>query len=372
MSRRNPRSARRAEFARRTAPGASPGQIVVDPNSPQPQVSVIAYGPTELVEETNPTIGRIEALRKKHPVVWIHVAGLGDEKTLRALGEHFRLHPLALEDVVHVHQRPKLEPYHEQLFIVARMVTLAEVIRSEQLSLFLGEGYVLTFIEDPGDVFDPVRQRIRTASGKIRSRPAPYLSYALLDAVIDAHFPVLEELGERLEVLEDLIVVQPDPSTIAKIHDIKREMRVMRREMWPLREVCSRLSREQLDDIDDETRLFFRDCYDHTVQIIDLIETYRELGADLTDLFLSSQSNRLNEIMKVLTFIATLFMPLSFIVGIYGMNFNTELPGNMPELNMPYGYVGVWVVMIVTTFSMLWFFRRRGWIGQTRRTEKIM
>jgi magnesium transporter len=216
-------------------------------------------------------------------------------------------------------------------------------------------------------VFDLVRQRIRTASGRMRSRSSAYLAYALLDAVIDAHFPVLEELGERLEVLEDMIVLQPDPTTIAKIHDIKREMRVMRREMWPLREVCGRLSREHLDGIDDDVRLFYRDCYDHTVQIIDLIETYRELGADLTDLFLSSQSNRLNEIMKVLTFIATLFMPLSFIVGIYGMNFNTELPGNMPELNTPYAYVVVWVVMIVATLSMLWFFHREGWIGRRSR-----
>ncbi len=366
MSRRLSRAARR-EFKRRTPPGASPGMIVVDPAAPAPEVSVMAYGQNKLVEETNPSLARIAELRKAHPVVWIHVAGLGDAKLIRELGDYFHLHPLALEDVVHVHQRPKLEPYAEQLFIVARMVTLSDVIRSEQMSLFLGEGYVLTFVEDPGDVFDPVRQRIRSASGKIHARPAAYLSYALLDAVIDAHFPVLEELGERLEVLEDMIVLQPEPTTIAKIHDIKREMRVMRREMWPLREVCGRLSREHLDGIDDDVRLFFRDCYDHTVQIIDLIETYRELGADLTDLFLSSQSNRLNEIMKVLTFIATLFMPLSFIVGIYGMNFNTELPGNMPELNIPYAYVGVWVVMIVVTLGMLWFFYRQGWIGRKAR-----
>ncbi len=357
-------------FRRRSAPGAPPGQLVAIPDAPQPTIQVFAYDQARLVEKTLTDVDQLDTLDGSFQVTWIHVDGIGHSETIRALGTRFGLHPLAMEDVVHPHQRPKLEPYDKLLFIVARMVTLREHVESEQFSMFVGSNFVLTFIEDPGDVLDPVRNRLRARTGHIRNAPAGYLAYALLDAVIDAHFPVLEELGERLEGLEDEIILRPDPTMIPRVHALKRDLRALRREMWPLREVCSLLSREHWEQIDNETRVYLRDCYDHTVQILDLVETYRELGADMTDLYLSSQGHRMNEIMKVLTIIATLFMPLSFMVGVYGMNFDTSVPGNMPELHWPYAYVGLWIGMMIVTLGMLGYFFRKGWIGQRFRRDK--
>jgi len=358
MSRRHGRRAK-PQFHRLTSPGAAPGEVTVDPMARPPEIDVIAYSATDIVREHKVSVARIAELRKQFPVVWINVVGLGDANVIRQLGKMFNIHPLALEDVVHVHQRPKLEPYQEQLFIVTRMLTFADDVSSEQLSLFLGEGYVLTFIEDPGDVFELVRIRLRASSGHIRSSSAGYLAYALLDAVIDAHFPVLEKLGDRLEALEDRLVYKPDRSIVGQIHDIKRHLRLLRREMWPLREVCSQLNRDRFPWIGDEVRLYLRDCYDHTVQIIDLVETYRELGADLNDLYLSSQSNYMNEIMKVLTIITTIFMPLSFIAGLYGMN----MP--IPENHYAITYPIVLGVMVLLAVGMFWFFWRKGWLAKS-------
>ena len=365
-----PRNSRRRQarkdFERRTPVGSSPGQVVADPCAAPTEVHIIAYGP-ERIEEYHTLDGLdLAKLREQFPVVWIQVAGLRDAGLIKRLGEHFQLHPLAMEDVVNVHQRPKLELYPQQIFVIGRMVTISKLIRCEQVAFFLGDGYLLTFIEDPGDLFDPVRQRVRTSSGRIRRSSPAYLLYALLDSVVDAHFPVLEELGDRLEALEDGIVLNPDTAVIGQIHDIKHEIRALRREIWPTREVCSQLTREKLPWIDDDVRIYLRDCYDHTVQILDLIETYRELGADMTDLYLSSQSHRMNEIMKVLTIIATIFMPLSFVVGVYGMNFSTDQPGNMPELSMPYAYPVLWVVMLVIAAGMMWYFYRKGWVGRSK------
>lgn len=364
------RHRRSKPFRRRSAPGAPPGQVVAISGATRPIIHVLAYDHARLVEKTFTDVAQLDTLEGPLAVTWIHVVGIDHGETIRALGARYGLHPLAMEDVVHPHQRPKLEPYDRLLFIVARMVMLEEQLESEQVSLFVGSEFVLTFIEDPGDVFDPVRNRLRTHSGQIREASAGYLAYALLDALIDAHFPVLEALGERLEALEDEIVLRPEPAMIPRMHALKRDLRALRREMWPLREVCSLLSREHWEQIDAETRVYLRDCYDHTVQILDLVETYRELGADLTDLYLSSQGHRMNEIMKVLTIIATLFMPLSFIVGVYGMNFDSSLPGNMPELHWPYAYVGVWIVILIVTLGMLGYFFRKGWIGQRFRRDK--
>ncbi len=243
------------------------------------------------------------------------------------------------------------------------MIELNEHMETEQVSVFLGPKWVVTFLEDPGDAFDPVRRRLRENRGCIRASGAGYLAYALLDAVVDAYFPVVEKYGEKLDELEDEVVDRPDQGTIARAHAVKRDLRQLRRAIWPLREALNVLTRDTSGLVDDGTRVFLRDCYDHTVQIIDLVETYRELDADLTDLYLSSLSNRLNEVMKVLTVIATIFCRMTFIAGVYGMNFDTQVsPWNMPELHWPLGYLFSWGLMAASAVGMLGFFGWMGWI----------
>lgn len=357
-------SARRPHFSRRTDPGASPGSLAVDPTARSPVMQVMAFDQQQLIEQQVSSPAEIVPFLTQWPVTWVNVDGLGDARILAELGEIFHLHPLALEDVVNVHQRAKVEEYHQHLFIVARMVELNRRLETEQLSLFLGRNFVLTFLQDPGDSFDPVRKRIRDGRGRIRVSGCGYLAYALLDAVVDAYFPVIEAYGDRLDELEDEVVLRPGQRSIARIHAAKRDLRVLRRAIWPLREEVNRLSRDASEFIDAETRVYLRDCYDHTVQIIDLVETYRELGSDLTDLYLSSLSNRMNEVMKVLTVIATIFMPLGFIAGVYGMNFDGKAsPWNMPELSWPWGYPFALGIMALVALTMLAFFRRQGWLG---------
>ena len=280
------------------------------------------------------------------------------------MGGLFHLHPLALEDAVNVHQRSKVDRYGDQLFITARVPADTVGFRTEQVSLFVGKNFVITFLEDPGDCFEPVRRRLRDDEGLIRRRGADYLAYALLDASIDAYFPLLETFGDRLEELEDEVIATPSRTTVGRIHDAKHDLRMLRRAIWPMREAMSQLSRDDTPVIAVETRVYFRDLYDHAVQIIDIVETYRELGSDLNDLYLSALSNRMNEIMRVLTVIATIFMPLSFVAGLYGMNFDTQAsPWNMPELHWRYGYPLALATMAAVAFGMLLFFRRRGWLG---------
>lgn len=363
-----PRSKRR--FHRRTAPGAPPGSLVVDPASPHPVIAVMAYDSQDVVEKDHvvDTLTGVAELLARFPVVWINVNGLGCATTIQRIGELFQLHPLALEDVIHVHQRPKAEQYGEVLYLVARIPEIDSTRGTEQMSLFLGPNFVVTFLEDPGDCFDPVRQRLRNSVGRIRTSGAGYLAYSLLDSVVDAFFPILEEYGERLDKLEDEVFLRPDERAISRIHALKRDLRTLRRAIWPLREEINTLARSHSSLIDAETAIYLRDCYDHTVQIVDLVETYRELCADLTDLYLSSQSNRLNEVMKLLTIIATLFMPLSFIAGIYGMNFNPAAsPLNMPELNWYWGYSFAMTLMALVAAVMLYFFYRVGWLGKNNR-----
>lgn len=357
-------------FHRQTAPGAAPGVVKVDPESPSPVIHVIAFGCNDLREIQIVDPSEIVTLREKWPVVWVNVDGLGDARTISRLGEIFGLHRLALEDVVNVHQRAKVEDYSDHLFIVARMVTWNGRLETEQVSLFLGCNFVVTFQESlPGDSFDPVRARLRQVAGAIRSAGADYLAYALLDAVVDGYFPLLEDYGERLDGLEDEILAGMDhEACIAKVHQIKRDLRYLRRAVWPHREAIHSLARDPTPLISPETRLYLRDCYDHTIQIIDLLETDRELGSDLTDLYLSHLSQRTNEVMKVLTIITTIFIPLSFIAGVYGMNFDPESsPWNMPELRSYWGYPVTLLVMALATVGLLIWFRRKGWLGQRRR-----
>lgn len=351
---------------RRTKPGSSPGQIAPDPAQPKPSFHVFAYGPTGVTETNVDTVNEIPALLYKHDVTWVNVDGLGDAKEIERLGELFNLHRLALEDVVSQHQRAKIDDYGDHLFIVARMASCDERAQTEQLSLFLGKNFVITLQGGPpGDSFNRVRQRIRDQAGKIGSRGPDYLAYALLDAAIDAYYPVLEVYSERLDLLEEQVLDRPDTTLMDALHTVKADLLMLRRAIWPMREAVAALTREASDLIRDDTRVYLRDCYDHIVQIVDLVETYRELTADLRDLYMSALSNRINETMRVLTIISTLFIPLTFIAGIYGMNFDYAegaMPLNMPELHHPYGYVACLSVMGVLAVGMLYYFFRQGWI----------
>lgn len=347
----------------RTAPGAPPGTVVVDPEAPKPVVSVYGCDAENLVEEKVDDPRAIAELREKWPLVWINVDGLGDADTLHAIGELFGLHLLALEDVANANQRPKLEEYPDHLFLILRMPQVSEDgFRTEQLSLFLGASYVITFQERPGDCFEPVRKRLRDVP-RDRFLQADYLAYALLDAIIDSYFPVLEAFAERLDNLEDRIAIQPDSELIGEIFETKHAMLSIRRAIWPTRDILNSMLRDVMPLVSDNTRTYLRDCYDHAVRIIDLVETYRELSAGLMEFYQSSVGHRMNEIMKVLTIIATIFIPLTFIAGIYGMNFNPERsPWNMPELGWYWGYPAVLLTMAAVAMIMILFFRRRRWL----------
>ncbi len=344
-----------------------PGTIVTDPSAPQPVIQVIAYRPDRVEEHAVSDIAELKQIVGQWPVAWINVDGLGNAETIRRFGKLFNLHPLALEDVVNVHQRAKVDQYAAQLFIVVRIGHRAEPVETEQISLFLGKNYVITFQESiPGDCFDPVRARIRAPNAPIRQRGCDYLCYALIDAAIDSYFPILETLGERVERLEEETLANVTRATIRNIHDVKHDLLILRRAIWPAREALHTLAHDPSPLVSDETRIYFRDSYDHTIQLLDLLETYRELGSDLRDLYLSSVSNRMNEIMKVLTIISTIFIPLTFIAGVYGMNFET-----MPELRWRYGYLFVWIVMVAVVVLMLLFFRRKGWIGESAKRHRM-
>jgi len=348
-------------------PGAPKGHegLVAQPGAAAPEFALMAYGPDTIEERPLAHVNDLDTYLGKYPVVWLNIDGLGSADVVRVLGERFGLHRLALEDVLNPPQRPKAETFPGHVFAIARMLSCEAELSSEQLSLFVGEGYVITFQEQPGgDVFNSVRERIRAAKGKIRKAGPDYLAYALLDAVVDAYFPVLENYAERVEELELRILTKPDKTLMGDLHNLRRDLVGLRRSVWPLRDALAALVRDDATVFLPETRLFLRDCQDHAVQVIDLIESYRELTAALAEVHLESVNNRMNEVMKVLTIIATIFMPLSFIASLYGMNFNYKSsPWNMPELEWFYGYPFALGLMAVVAGGLLWLFRRKGWLG---------
>jgi magnesium transporter len=353
---------RRRRKKHRPPPGSTPGTLVVDPTASPTAIRVIAYGPDRIEEREIGGPEEAADLLESSCVTWINVDGLGDVDVIHRCGELFGLHRLALEDVANVHQRPKVEPYEDDLFIVTRMPSRAHRGETEQLTLFLGKNYVLTFQERPGDDFDPVRERLRKRKGRLRNSGPDYLAYALLDAAVDAFFPLLEEISELLETIEDRIIEHARRQDLNRLFLLRRRLLTIRRALWPQRESIGTLYREPLELVSDETRVYFRDCYDHVVQLIEIVESHRELTSGLMDLYLSSVSNRMNEIMKVLTIMASIFIPLSFVVGLYGMNFDTDSPLNMPELGLPFGYPLLLGVMAGIVVGLLLYFRRRGWI----------
>jgi magnesium transporter len=350
-------------FRRRTLPGAVPGTVVVDPHAARPVLHLVSYGPDDYEERDLDDPAALAALVGQRPVTWVDVQGLGDAQTITRLGEIFGLHPLALEDVVNTHQRAKVEDYGEYLFLVARMLLPGQRLASEQISIFLGKNFVVTFQEKLGDCLDPVRQRLRKGLGGIRKTRPDYLAYAILDAVVDAYFPVLEGYGEQLDRLDDEISSHPVRETFGRIHDLRADLLLLRRAIWPLREDVGKLLRDSHPLISDETRIFLRDCYDHTVQIIELVEVSREMCTDLREYYLSAVNTRMSEVMKVLTIIATIFIPLGVIAGVYGMNFDPDAsPWNMPELRWSHGYLFALGLMGAVAGGLLFFFWRRGWL----------
>lgn len=353
----------RPRIERRTLPGAAPGAVVADPLARPPILELVAYGPESLVELRLERVAQIREYRGAYPVVWLNVNGLGDAATIEQIGEAFGLHRLALEDVVNTHQRAKVDAYDQELFIVARMADVSRGVRTEQLSLFVGRDFVLTFQEEAGDCWKPLRDRLRRQVGRVRQAGPDYLVYSLLDAVIDDYFPLLEACGERLDRLEDNVVTLPAQQALDELHAIKSELLMLRRAIWPHREMLAALTRDESPLIADGTRVFLRDCYDHVIQLVDLTETYRELSADLRDLAMSAISNRINETMRVLTIIATVFIPITFIASIYGMNFDPDYgPWSMPELRWKWGYPAALLSMLFTVVAMWWYFRRKGWL----------
>jgi magnesium transporter len=345
-----------------------PGTISPPADAQPSRIRVIAYSPDKCVDVAIANPHDINNYLHRFPVVWVNIDGIGDAGVIKSLGEIFNIHRLALEDVAHVRQRPKLDEYPHHLYIVARMIEKHEHgLDTDQLSLFLGKDYVLTVQERAGDCFDAIRQRIVSGQGLLRSSGPDLLAYAILDAVVDDYYPVLEADGDALEEIEDDLLGKPAPGRARAVHSIKRNLLVVRRSVWPLREVIGGLYRGTSPLISAETRIYLRDCYDHTVQLIDLLEVYRDLATSLMELYMSSVGNRMNEIMKVLTIISTIFIPLTFIVGIYGMNFHTDASKwNMPELTWKYGYAGVMGLMAIIAAGMMIYFWRKGWLTSAR------
>ena len=343
--------------------GLPPGTLVHigEKKRDKVRITILDYNETQLEEKEVKTIEECFPFKDKTTTTWINIEGLHEIDIIEKIGNHFNLHPLLLEDIVNTEKRPKMEDYGEHIFIVLKMLShdeKANQIKSEQVSIVLGSNYIISFQEGiEGDVFEPVRERIRSGKGRIRKMGVDYLAYSLMDAIVDHYFLILEKLGERIEDIEDELVTNPSQETLRTIHHLKREMISLRKSVWPLREVLGCLERGESSLIQEPTQVYLRDVYDHTIQIIDTIETYRDTLSGILDIYLSSISNRMNEIMKVLTIIATIFIPLTFIVGIYGMNFE-----HMPELKWRAGYFIVWGIMAIVALSMLFYFRKRKWL----------
>jgi magnesium transporter len=342
--------------------GLPPGTIVHvgEKRREHVKLSVISYDAANFQEQEVKSVEEALAFRKKTSVTWLNIDGVHQPEIIEQIGNSFGVHPLVLEDIANTGQRPKMEDFDDYIFVVIKMFRFDEKddeTKTEQISLLLGSDFVVSFQEKEGDVFDPIRERIRSNKGRIRKMGADYLAYSLIDAIVDNYFTTLEKLGEAIEEIEDKLVTNPRSETLQTIHDLKRELIFLRKSVWPLREVISRLERSESPLIVKSTFVYLRDVYDHTVQVMDSVETFRDMLSGMLDIYLSSVSNRMNEVMKVLTVIATIFIPLTFIAGIYGMNFKF-----MPELDQPWGYPAVLILMLVIALVMLIYFRRKKWL----------
>lgn len=347
---------------RRKPVGSSPGTVmyVGEERTDPILITHIKYDPQGVSGPVQVKPADVKPASGEKAISWYTIDGVHDTETLRIIGENFQLHPLVIEDIANTGQRPKLEDFESYIFIAMKMITYdseAKELVAEHVSIILGQGFVLAFLEDEGDVFEPIRARIQAGKGKIRKLGADYLAYALMDAVIDNYFEVLEDIGEQIEEVEDEVVHTPTVKTLHTVHSLKRELIFLRRAVWPMREIANSLLRDESDLVSNETRVYLRDLYDHTVHVMDTVETLRDIVAGMLDVYLSSVSNKLNQVMKVLTVMSSVFIPLTFVAGVYGMNFQY-----MPELQWRYGYPSVMGGMALVAAALLIAFRRRGWM----------
>ena len=342
--------------------GLSPGTLIHigDQKIGEVKMSLMNYDPGQLLEKELTSIEDAFPYKDTPPVTWINVDGLHDLEIIEAIGRHFGIHPLTLEDIVNTGHRPKAEDFEDYDYIVLKMLTYNEDqnhILAEQISFILGPHYLISFQETEGDVFNFVRERIRKAKGRIRKSGCDYLAYALIDAIVDHYFLVLEKMGGKIELLEEDLLDDTQTENLQSIHHLKREMIFFRKQVWPIREILSSLMKEEGSLIQETTQIFIRDLYDHTIQVMDTIESFRDVLSGLQDLYLSTISNRMNEVMKVLTIMATIFIPLTFIAGIYGMNFEY-----MPELKISWAYPALWILLIAIFVFMIFWFKRKRWL----------
>jgi magnesium transporter len=342
--------------------GLSPGTLIHigDKRIGEVKMSLRNYDQEQLLEKELTSIEDAFPYKDTPPVTWINVDGLHDVEIIDKIGRHFGIHPLTQEDIVNTGHRPKAEDFEDYEYIVLKMLTYDEDqnrITAEQVSFILGPHYLISFQETEGDVFNLVRERIRKVKGRIRKSGSDYLAYALIDAIVDHYFLVLEKIGEKIELLEEDLLGDTQTKTLQSIHHLKREMIFFRKQVWPIREILSYLMKEETSLIQETTQVFIRDLYDHTIQVMDTIESFRDVLSGLQDLYLSTVSNRMNEVMKVLTIMATIFIPLTFIAGIYGMNFEY-----MPELEWPWAYPALWILLIAIFLFMIFWFKRKKWL----------
>ncbi len=323
------------------------------------RISVIDFSEDYCVHKQVQRVEDCRSYRESETTTWINIDGLHDIGVIESAGKLFDIHPLVLEDILHTGQRPKIEEFEQYLFLVLRMISFDTgrgTVGEEQLSLVLGRNFVISFQEKPGDVFNAVRERIIKAKSRIRKSKADYLAYSLLDAVVDNYFQVLDEVEARLEEIDEELFTDSSAETFRKISDLKKEMILLRKSTWPLREIVNAITRNEFDMIDESDQVYYRDVHDHIIHVIDILETFRDMIAAMHDTYMNYVNNRMNEVMKVLTVIATIFIPLTFIAGVYGMNFRF-----MPELEWRWGYFGVLGVMVVLFFGMIVYFRKRDW-----------
>lgn len=342
--------------------GLPPGTLVHvgERKAEKVKIIILDYDEAQFEEKEAKIIEETFPFKDKPTVTWVNIDGLHEAEIIEKLGSYFGLHPLLLEDILNTDQRPKMEDYGDYIFIVLKMLYPDEnkdEIEAEQVSLILGSNFVISFQEREGDVFDPVRDRIRKSKGRIRKAGSDYLAYALLDAIVDNYFLILENVGEKIEDTEQQLATNPSPETLQYIRELKNEMIFLRKSVWPLRELINGLERCESTLIHESTGLYLRDVYDHTIQIIDTVESYRDMISGMVDIYLSSVSNKMNEVMKVLTIFASIFIPLTFIAGIYGMNFEF-----MPELNWRWGYFALLGFIAIVGISLLVYFKRKRWL----------
>jgi magnesium transporter len=362
MARKRNNKQKKSNWKRRAKPGDAPGQILIDPSAHNTIIRAIGLGENYIEKEIT-DLNELDSITASCERLWIDVVGLGSESTLRNLSNLFQLHPLVIEDVVNVYQRAKVEEFEDGLFVVARMIDGSDPSMTEQISIYLKGNVLISFQERPGDCWEPLRQRLRQKRGKVANTDLDYLLYSLLDAVIDSYFPVLEDVVELVDTLELDIIAEVRNEQMHRIHEMRGQLLSLRRSIRPHREMINELVRDSIPSIHPETRVHLRDCYDHVIQVIDTVDTYREVTSDLRDFYLSSINNNMNEVMKLLTIISTIFIPLSFIAGVYGMNFDPEVSSwNMPELKWIFGYPLSLMLMASVAGLLLVYFRRRRWI----------